>query len=297
MTDKTASFGLFALILLAAGLLLTDGGWFGLTNGMTQSPTFTTHPGRWGLVIASTLQLSLPATLLYAGWKPKPLLLTSLALLPFTLGYFLILREPDGREPITEMDQVILIALGLLLAITLLFKARTKPGKQKVPYITTGLWSLGVLVIQVLFHLTLIFPASTLETERAQHHQTIIANSTSQDLTRLIALGALPLVSLETTDLTTAGVARDDSVTHALDNIRTDNITTIHTWKVDGIKDVDQIYVVYDGTTDTAWIAPRDVYMTARLMAMKAYNTGMALFVIVWFGGLLWINAIHSRKP
>lgn len=297
MSNRVAYSFLVSLVFISAGLMLTDSGWLGATQGMTTPPAFSTHPGRWGLVIISSLQLSLSLGILKWGWSVKPLSLVTLALTPVLLGYFLFIREPDGREPITEWDQVVLIATALMLAGILVIKSLKKPGKTKVPYLLTGIWSAGLLVIQLVFHLTLIFPGTALETSRAtQHKAAIQASQGGQNLQTLIDTQAVPLVSLKTTTPAQAGVARDNSVTTALDNIRQDRPQTVFIWDVDGIKDVDQIYVVYDGHTDQAWIAPASAYLEGRLMAMKGYMGGMALFVLVWTLGLLALNSLHTRQ-
>jgi hypothetical protein len=303
-TTRLSLTGLWTLVLISAGLMLHDNGWLGYTSGLQTPPAFHTHPGRWGLVLLSSLQVGFSLSLLYRSWSPPRAFLFSLLSAALLLPYFIFIREADGRIPITELDQVFLILGALCLSVFLIGYFFKKKGLGRVPHLLTGVWSLGIFVIQVLFHFTLLFPGATLDANASRNTLELLTSIESpHTLNILIEKGVVSLVELplDAPDeieriLSENGVARSNDVLTPLNNLLKERPDATYGWMVAGPKDVDVPFVFYDANSKKAWLSPTPAFTQTRLMVMRAYLGGMALFTLIWTGGLILLNQIHTRR-
>lgn len=292
-------FILIALTFVCTALLLHAGGWFGLIEPNSAHPTFRTHPGRWGLLMALSMLIGLTSSLLLKSWSNTRAVWHTIVVLVVVFLYFTQLRAQGGRIPIEQNDEAFLITTSFLLACFIFAKGWFQKGKFKVPYLATGVWGIALIVVQLLFHITFIFPAQKLDQEMAVIAQNIAQNAgTTENLQTLNEKGILNLTPLPLNTLpdnfSKFKVAKDEDILTGIKNIQKDQKNAFFSWSVSGRSTADSVFVVYDGPGQFLWISGGENHQKSRLTARQGYYTNFGSFFIIWTLVILLINHIHS---
>jgi hypothetical protein len=215
--------------------------------------------------------------------------------------YFTQLRAQGGRIPVEQNDEAFMIATSFLLACIIFLRGWFQKGKYKVPYLATGIWGMALIVVQLLFHATFIFPAQKLDQELALTAQGIAQNAgTTENLQNLNAQGLLNLTPFSLDALpegfSAFKVAKDEDILVGIENIKKDQDTAFFAWSVAGRSTADSVFVLYDGPSQILWISSGDNHQQTRLMARHGYYTNFGSFFLVWTLVILLINHIHAPK-
>lgn len=281
--------------------MLHAGGWFGLSEPNTAHPTFQTHPGRWGLLMALSMLIGVTSSLLLKSWSRTKAMWHTILVLIIVFLYFTQLRSQGGRIPIEQNDEAFMITASFLLACTVFVKGFFKTGKYKVPYFATGTWGIALILAQLLFHTTFIFPAQKLDQELTRITLGIAQSAgTTENLKKLNQKGLLNLTPLPLDalpqDFSSFKVAKDEDVFTGITNIQKDQDDAFFAWAVAGRSTADNVFVLYDGPGKILWISSAENHQKARLIARYGYYTNFGIFFFVWTLILLLINHIHAPK-
>lgn len=302
-SSKLPMSALVALTLICTTLLLHAGGWFSLMTPNPEQPTFQTHPGRWGLLMALSMLIGLTSSLLFKSWSATRAFWHTFVTLIVVFTYFTLLRAQGGRIPIEQNDEAFLIASSFILACLVFTKGWFKTGKIKVPYLATGTWGVAMIVVQLLFHTTFIFPAQKIDQDLAATAQiTAQTAGNTENIRKLNKQGVLNLTPLPLDalpqDFSEYKVATDEDILKGIYNIQKDKSDAFFSWSVAGRSSADSVFVLYDGPSQILWISGAENHQKTRLMARHGYYTNFGSFFVVWTLVLLMINTIHSSgKP
>lgn len=306
--EGVAFIVLAMLLAFACGIMMYESAWTGTGPGIEAIPEPGDSAAGLAMMLLYTLQAAIATTALFQHRiRLTTLAAASLLFAPTVLLYEHMVSTIGFGAPAVQIDEfarVILAGVSALVLVVPWLVWRMKWPARTPGHLAIGIGVLSGAVLQVVFHFVLVIPGSEISFAEFDRTRAIIERSSGpEEISRLVDIGALPLVGLshghEADALEAADVVAMDSVLESLAAIRSDDPSALHVWKVPGQSKVDRMAIVYDGRGDgeaKAWLLPASAFLEPRLTAISSYYFLSGLSGLVWMLGALLVHWGHSRR-
>jgi hypothetical protein len=157
--------------------------------------------------------------------------------------------------------------------------------------------------LQVLFHLTLIMPATeAFRSAFVSAEALVIATQSPEELALLAARGVAGIEPL-TQDLSNGGLRAFpqeplSQLRGGMGQLLAEAPHLLHTWTIEGLSPPDRLLAVYDGRGETpaSYVVLMEAHAGVRHHAQAVYVTLTGASSIVWMGGALLVAWGHGRR-
>ena len=231
--------------------------------------------------------------------------ITIVCLMPTIYVYRELAGSLGSGAPAVQFDEFARIVVGgisgALLIMPWLVRKSIWPARSP-GHLAIGIATAAISVLQVIFHLALVVPASELSFSHAEIvKEQVLLTKSPDELMRLHDIGVLDITPLKDVmmldDIVSAGAINPESVAASAARIMVEAPGALHVWNVAGESKIDRNLMIYDGRgiMPKVYLAGTRNFMLPRLTAISAYYFLAAFSTLVWMLGALFIHASHKR--